>query len=115
MTDAQKEIQTEAQKSGNIVEVLVRSVDISDRTAVVALWDDLEEQGIAVDVLVLNAARLSTDHGFGPILENTVDDIWSSYETNVLGLLSMIARLEKQNVDKYKVSSSLRLAMSKRD
>lgn len=104
MEKAQKEIQAQAEQFGTNIEVLIRPSDISDRTAVAALWEDLKEKAIEVDVLVLNAAKTTSAGGFGPLLNNTVDDIWSSYETNVLGPLSMAAGFDKQNSSIYKVN-----------
>lgn len=104
LEDAQKEIQADAQQSGMNTEVLIRPSDVSDRTAVAALWEDLKGRTIEVDVLVLNAAKTTSDGGLGPLLNSTVDDIWTSYETNVLGPLSMAAGFDRQNLGRYKVN-----------
>ncbi|KAK3986987.1 hypothetical protein QBC44DRAFT_401425 [Cladorrhinum sp. PSN332] len=62
------------------------------------LWDDLEESGIHVDVLVLNAAGGNV---VGPLIESEVEDIWKVYETNVLALLSY-TKLFYEQADKTK-------------
>lgn len=105
LEDAQKEIQAEVQQFGTNTEVMIRPSDVSDRTAVAALWEELKEKAIEVDVLVLNAAKMISDGGLGPLLNSTIDDIWTSYETNVLGPLSMAAGFDKQNLGRYKVNT----------
>lgn len=105
LEDAQKKIEADAQQFGTNTEVLVRPSDVSDRKAVAALWEDLENRAIEVDVLVLNAAKMISDGGLGPLSNSTVDDIWNSYETNVLGPLSMAAWFDKQNLGRYKVNT----------
>lgn len=104
LEDAQKEIQSDAQQFGTNTEVIIRPSDVSDRTAVAALWEDLKGTDIEVDVLVLNAAKMISDGGLGPLLNSTIDDIWTSYETNVLGPLAMAAGFDKQNLGRYKVN-----------
>lgn len=104
LENAQKEIQADAQQFGTNTEVLIRPFDVSDRTAVAALWENLKEESIKIDVLVLNAAKTTSAGGFGPLLNNTIDDIWSSYETNLLGPLAMATGFDKQNLGTYKVN-----------
>lgn len=100
-----------AEEAGKTAEVLTRSFDVSDKTAVAALWEELKQKGIEVDVLVQNAAKTSSSGGLGPLLDNTADDIWDLYETNVHGPLLMAAGFDKQNVSKYKVSCPSFLAL----
>ncbi|TKW51860.1 Dehydrogenase/reductase SDR family member 4 [Colletotrichum tanaceti] len=57
------------------------------------LWRGFEEDGTVIDVLVLNAAKVSTG---GAILALGRDEVWSSYTMNVRSLLDLSERFYKQ-------------------
>ncbi|KAJ3498244.1 hypothetical protein NLG97_g1273 [Lecanicillium saksenae] len=61
-----------------------RVCDISSETDVQKLWQGLDNEGVHVDVLVLNAALIVPGS-----LTSSVSDIWASFETTVLGNLRM--------------------------
>lgn len=74
------------------VQTLGRVCDVSDLGSADALWEELAKDDIVVDVVVLNAAKLSTE----PILEVGRDAVWSEYLLNVRTNLHFAERLYKQ-------------------
>ncbi|KAF5497599.1 Short chain dehydrogenase citE [Colletotrichum siamense] len=62
-----------------------RQSDVANLDETDALWKSFENDGIFVDVLVLNAALVSAG---SPILELGRDEIWSQYLVNFLVSLS---------------------------
>ncbi|KAL5601533.1 hypothetical protein FOBRF1_009066 [Fusarium oxysporum] len=68
--------------------------DIADTKESVKLWSGLNNDGISVDVLVLNAAKFGQQQQ--PLLEADLDYAWSLYETNVKSLLNFCQQLYKQ-------------------
>lgn len=98
LASAVSELQAEA-KAGTTVSSFVS--DLSDLQATERLWDEFAKQGIAVDVLVLNA--MSVTEG-GPLLQTNLDGAWKSFETNVRGLLDYSQRFSKQGKQEGKVS-----------
>lgn len=69
------------------VDVIPRVCDVSDTKESSKLFSSLNEEGISVDVLVLNAAKFSEQPG--PLLEGDINSTWSLYETNVKSLLNL--------------------------
>ncbi|KAK1659533.1 short-chain dehydrogenase [Colletotrichum godetiae] len=67
--------------------------DVDDLADVEKLWKGFEEDGTVIDVLVLNAAKIS-EHG--PILSLGRDEVWSSFTMNVRSLLDLSERFYKQ-------------------
>ncbi|KXJ87194.1 short-chain dehydrogenase/reductase [Microdochium bolleyi] len=61
-----------------------RVCDISSESDIQQLWNSLGDEGIHVDVLVLNAALIIPGS-----LTSDIKAIWSSFETTVLGNLRM--------------------------
>lgn len=86
-----------------------RVCDIASLESTEALWAGLQQDGIHVDVLVLNAAA----HGkVAPILKNGLKNVWADFEANVRSSLDFAERFYKQagkGADSRKVSSSLYL------
>ncbi|KAK9413203.1 hypothetical protein SUNI508_11979 [Seiridium unicorne] len=60
------------------------------------LWNLLRTNGIYVDVLILNAARLG---GTGDILTTGLQATWEAYERNVRSSLDFIKRFYTQDID----------------
>lgn len=67
--------------------------DMAKPDAIDSLWADLEGRDVAVDVLVLNAARISESEG---ILERGTDAVWGDYNVNLRAQLHMAERFYKQ-------------------
>ncbi|KAK2778613.1 short chain dehydrogenase [Colletotrichum kahawae] len=84
-----------------------RQSDVSDLEETDALWKGFENDGIFVDVLVLNAALVSAG---SPILELGRDEVWGQYLVNVRSHLDFTERFYKQksgeNRQKFLVSVS---------
>jgi NAD(P)-dependent dehydrogenase (short-subunit alcohol dehydrogenase family) len=74
--------------------LLFRTCDVSDRQDTDLLWSELEKEGIAVDVLVINAARLQTR---GPLLQTPLNDAWVEFLTNVRSNLDFVQRFNRLN------------------
>ena len=76
------------------VEVIPHVCDVGSAQESARLWSNLENDGIFVDVLVLNAARFGQQQQ--PLLEADLNAAWTLYETNVKALLDFSQRLYKQ-------------------
>ncbi|KAK9234767.1 hypothetical protein V1525DRAFT_459135 [Lipomyces kononenkoae] len=72
--------------------VLGHVCDIADLTSVDELWKKLAKEKTTVDVVVLNAAKLSAK----PILDLGRDTVWSDYLLHVRANLDFAERLHKQ-------------------
>lgn len=70
-----------------------RSCDMANPSEAQRLWKDLGKEGIAVDVLVLNAATVSTQQ---TILDRGTKGIWEDYAMNVRAQLDFAERFHKQ-------------------
>jgi NAD(P)-dependent dehydrogenase (short-subunit alcohol dehydrogenase family) len=67
--------------------------DVSSNTEVDQLWDTLEQENTTVDVLVLNAAKISEQTS---ILEIGTEGIWKDFNMNVRAQLQMTERFYNQ-------------------
>ena len=101
------ELQQAAIAANSPTKYLAHQADISDPTAVASLFTWLATSGIAVDVLINNAAVLSEMRS---ILDQGAEKIWSQFEGNVHGPLLLIDAFYKQplltNKQKYLVHIS---------
>lgn len=75
------------------VEFLGRQCDVDDLESTEKLWRGFEGDDIVIDVLVLNAAKISTN---SPILTLGRDEVWSQFTMNVRSLLDFTERFYKQ-------------------
>ncbi|KAH6951207.1 hypothetical protein BKA56DRAFT_682264 [Ilyonectria sp. MPI-CAGE-AT-0026] len=74
-------------------EFLPLPCDVGNLGESTALWTSLQEKGIFVDVLVLNAATFGGEYS---ILSGGIEKTWPLFETNVRSLLHFTERLHKQ-------------------
>lgn len=74
------------------VQVSGQVCDVSDLASVDTLWEYLAKEDIVVDIVVLNAAKVS----MGPILDVGRDTVWSEYLLHVRTNLDFAERLYKQ-------------------
>ncbi|KAL1857490.1 hypothetical protein Daus18300_010355 [Diaporthe australafricana] len=70
-----------------------RVCNASDIDSTDALWADFQRDGIAVDVVVMNAASFGEAK---PLLEAGRDRVWQDFNTNVRSHLDFAERLQKQ-------------------
>ncbi|KAL2797416.1 hypothetical protein BJX66DRAFT_92438 [Aspergillus keveii] len=70
-----------------------RVCDIASLKSIEHLWKSLEEEGITVDVVVLNAASFSVER---PVLEIGVETLLEDYTVNVLASYRFAQLLSKQ-------------------
>ncbi|KAH7186103.1 uncharacterized protein B0J16DRAFT_363143 [Fusarium flagelliforme] len=70
-----------------------RSCEIASPASVDKLWDQLDSDGIDVDVIVLNAALTSQ---FGKMTDLGWEEVWNAYEVNVRSSHQFCDRLRKQ-------------------
>ncbi|SPO05567.1 related to peroxisomal short-chain alcohol dehydrogenase [Cephalotrichum gorgonifer] len=82
LAEARAALQKKALQLGEDTVIVAQVCDVADRESVVALWDRLAELGVVIDVLVLNAARVSESV---PLLEVGVEELTAAFEANVLG------------------------------
>ncbi|KAI8672993.1 hypothetical protein NCS56_00763800 [Fusarium sp. Ph1] len=76
------------------VNIIPRVCNVASTEETVKLWSSLRDDGIFVDVLILNAAKFGQQQQ--PLLETNFDETWSLYETNVKAILDSCQRLHKQ-------------------
>ncbi|POS79548.1 short-chain dehydrogenase [Diaporthe helianthi] len=100
LADAAKVIKEVAKQAGKETEVIHQTLDVTDKAANAELWSGLKDEGIIVDVLVLNAAKFSP---LNPLLELGSDEVWSMFEANVRGPLMLSEAFVKQGGDGQKV------------
>lgn len=74
-------------------EFIPRVCDVSSVEDSAALWSSLRDDGIFVDVLILNAAKFGVQR---PLLEADLKSTWSLFETNVRTLLDFSQRILQQ-------------------
>ncbi|KAI1372380.1 NAD(P)-binding protein [Hypoxylon crocopeplum] len=76
------------------VKFVGKNIDVADPSSADLLWADLRQQGVTVDVLVLNASSSSHTQ---PILEAGTDKIWNDFVVNVRALLAFTEKFYKQS------------------
>ncbi|RTE69775.1 hypothetical protein BHE90_015850 [Fusarium euwallaceae] len=85
------------------VNIIPRVCDVASADEVARLWSSLADDGLFVDVLVLNAAKFGQQQQ--SLLEADLEETWSLYETNVKSILDFCQRLHRQrnpdNKEKY--------------
>jgi NAD(P)-dependent dehydrogenase (short-subunit alcohol dehydrogenase family) len=97
------ELEQEAKEiAGSPCKVFARRCDVTSESEVKALWDELAEKKLLIDVLVLNAAKFTTP---APLLELGAEEIWAQMEVNVKGSILFTERFMQQNQGKQKVSN----------
>jgi NADP-dependent 3-hydroxy acid dehydrogenase YdfG len=84
---------------GSGTSLLPYESDINSLANIEALWKTLANDGIAVDILILNAATPYQ----GPLL-NASEQIWALFETNVLANIRMADKFLTQGPETGKVS-----------
>lgn len=73
--------------------VTARTCDVFNRDQSQKVWDDLEKEGIFIDVLVVNAVG---EPALLPILDQGADRLWQDFENNVHAPLYLVERFYKQ-------------------
>ncbi|KAI1334016.1 NAD(P)-binding protein [Xylariaceae sp. FL0016] len=91
--------------SGSGCKILGLTCDIGNEAAVADLWEKLRGDGIAVDVLVLNAAMTSIP--FQPVMEVGTKAIWTAYNVNLRAQIDMTERFYKQERQDARGAKSL--------
>lgn len=76
-----------------------RAIDAYDLSAINELWAGLRAEGAYVQVLVLSAASFGN---ISTILDNTVEDTWRDFESNVRAPLAMTMGFAKQTTGSEK-------------
>ncbi|KAF2801216.1 NAD(P)-binding protein [Melanomma pulvis-pyrius CBS 109.77] len=94
------ELTQNAHTAGSPSQILTYQVDVTNKSDIAALFDDLATKKLAVDVLVLNAAKFA---GLAPLLEVGTDELWTHMEANVKGPMLLTERFMKQNLGKQKL------------
>ncbi|KAK3316917.1 hypothetical protein B0H66DRAFT_535152 [Apodospora peruviana] len=89
------ELKQVAGDAGSPTEFVSRACDIASPADVAKLWDELAAEGVAVDVLINNAAKMSP---MRPVFDLGPEELWSQFEANVKGQLFMVDRFYKQEL-----------------
>ncbi|KAJ4350314.1 uncharacterized protein N0V89_008935 [Didymosphaeria variabile] len=95
------ELKNSAAAAGSSCEMLTYQGDITSKSDVNSIFDDLASKRLAVDVLVMNAAKIGD---FTPLMELGMDELWTFIETNVKAPMILAERFLKQNPKKKKAS-----------
>ena len=110
LAQARIDLQKKAKQLEKPAIVLSEVCDVARRDAVTALWERLGEQNISVDVLVLNAAKVSESV---PLLDVGVEELAAAFRANVFGPYHLAQRLYQQPTKGPKVGPE-RLSALKR-
>jgi NAD(P)-dependent dehydrogenase (short-subunit alcohol dehydrogenase family) len=98
---AAAELEQEAKSAKSPSKIIARRCNVTNTLDIKTLWDELAEKKLAIDVLVLNAAKFTLP---APLLELGADEIWSQIEANVKGPILLTEHFMKQNHRKQKVN-----------
>ncbi|KAK4451986.1 NAD(P)-binding protein [Podospora aff. communis PSN243] len=82
---------------GSDTKISAVSCDVTSLEDTEKLWNQFKDEGIFVDVLVMNAAVVGDT---GPILESSLENVWTAFEANVRSLLDFARRLHGQDGDR---------------
>ncbi|CAI6339128.1 unnamed protein product [Periconia digitata] len=96
---AVKELSEAATEAKSPTQFLRYKLDQSSKSDITALFEDLAAKSLAVDVLVLNAAKFAD---MTPLVELGTDELWGHMEANVRSAMYLTEFFMKQNPDKKK-------------
>jgi NAD(P)-dependent dehydrogenase (short-subunit alcohol dehydrogenase family) len=102
LKEAVAELEQLAKDHGTPAKIIARSCDVANSAESNALWDGFAAEGIAIDVLVLNAAAFSDAKS---LFELGIEQVWYQMEVNVKGPLLFTERFYKQTTKSQKVRS----------
>lgn len=86
-------------------QVLTYQGDMTNKSDLDSVFDDLASKGLGVDVLVLNAAKFPIP---GSLMDHGMDELWEHMEANVRGPMLLTERFLKQKTEKKKVRMTTR-------
>lgn len=109
LESAGEHLTAEAKELGSPTIVDTRSGDIAHPASVIKLFSSLKEDGIILDVLVLNAATGGTSK---KMVDMPLDEFWSDYHINVRSTFDLIQHFyhQKSEGPKYVVNLSTLIA-----
>lgn len=109
LESAGAQLNAEAKELGSPAIVDTRSGDIADPASVKKLFSGLKEDGITLDVLVLNAATGGTSK---KMVDMPLDEFWGDYHINVRSTFDLIQQFyhQKSGGPKYVVNLSTLIA-----
>ncbi|KAL6821457.1 hypothetical protein V8C40DRAFT_267797 [Trichoderma camerunense] len=109
LESAGEQLTAEAKELGSPTIVDTRSGDIADPASVKKLFSGLKEDGITLDVLVLNAATGGTSK---KMVDMPLDEFWGDYHINVRSTFDLIQHFyhQKSGGPKYVVNLSTLIA-----
>jgi len=94
LQEAAAELEAAGKQSGKTVSVITKGCDVTSDLQVEALWADLADSGVHVDVLVLNAAVQPPAQ---TLFELGTAAVWSFFEAHVKGPLYFAELFYKQH------------------
>lgn len=100
LESARKTLEAEAKSSNTGTKIIARTCDISKVTDVDALWKYFEDEKMAIDVFVANAAVFQEA---GPMMALGTERVWNMMETNMKAPMYLAEKFVKQPGDEQKV------------
>ncbi|KAJ4369599.1 hypothetical protein N0V83_005361 [Neocucurbitaria cava] len=80
LESARSQLEEVSKAAGTDAKIIARACDVVNLADVDALWKNLADQGIVVDVYVANAAKFTEPKA---LLQLGAEEVWSQVETNV--------------------------------
>ncbi|KAK3334199.1 hypothetical protein B0T19DRAFT_383396 [Cercophora scortea] len=99
INEAVSSLTSEAKAVGSPTVITGLVYDVASLSDTEKLWASFKNDGIYIDVLVLNAASIGA---MKPLLEASVESVWQAMETNVRSHLDFTRRFYNQGEDKKK-------------
>jgi NAD(P)-dependent dehydrogenase (short-subunit alcohol dehydrogenase family) len=93
LTEAVSELEAAGKEFGKEVRIIAKSCDVTDDEQVKGFWEELEREGVYVDVLVLNSAITTAA---ASMFDIGVQAVWQVFEANVKGPLHFAELFYKQ-------------------
>lgn len=100
IANAKQSLEEVAKATGGETKIVAHVLDVTDKDAVDALWTELAKDNIKIDVFVSNASMFGEEK---PLLEQSIDELWKQFDTNVQSPFYFVSKFYAQNGDKKKV------------
>lgn len=97
---AREALQYEAKARGTSTKIIVKTCDISKTADVDAMWDHFQEEKMAIDVFIANAAAFQEAE---TMMSLGTDKIWKMMEVNVKASMELAEKFVNQPGEKQKV------------
>ncbi|KAK3681023.1 hypothetical protein B0T22DRAFT_388608 [Podospora appendiculata] len=99
INEAVSNLASEVKAATSLTTITGLVYDVASLSDTERLWAKLKNEGIYIDVLILNAASIGA---MKPLLEASLESVWQAMETNVRSHLDFTQRFYNQGGDKKK-------------